>query len=92
MHITPLAFLSADEGADGDVLDLDRLLEQVVEDEAAVAGAAAVEAEGELVRVVVEVLATTRSSNLIRCASELVDCSLSTSRLARPLQAQAGPT
>ncbi len=57
MHITPLAPFAADKVTDGDVFDLDRLLEQSVEDEAAVAGVAAVEAEGELVEVVVEMLA-----------------------------------
>ncbi len=38
------------------MLELNGLLEQPVEEEAAVAGAAAVEAEGELVEVVVELL------------------------------------
>ena len=56
MHITPLLPAAAYKLADRDVIDLHRLLEQSVEDEAAVAGAAAVEAEGELVQVVVEVL------------------------------------
>ena len=57
MHIKPLAPSAADKVADWDVVDLHGLLEQAVEDEATVAGAAAVEPERELVQVVVEVLA-----------------------------------
>jgi hypothetical protein len=41
------------------VFELNGLLEQSVEEQAAVAGAAAVEAEGELVQVVVELLRAT---------------------------------
>ena len=47
---------SADDLRDRRVLDLDGLLEESVEEEAAVTRAAAVEAEGELVEVVVELL------------------------------------
>ena len=46
---------SSDDGVDWDGIDLDGLLEQAEEEEPAAAGAAAVEAEGELVQVVVEV-------------------------------------
>src|SRR5438128_3865954 len=45
---------SGDESLEGDGVELDRLLEQAVEDEAAVAGAAAVETEDELLQVAIE--------------------------------------
>ena len=56
--MTPLVRSSAAAGdrGDGDVIDLHGLLEQAVEEEAALARAAAVEAERELVQVEVELV------------------------------------
>ena len=61
--LTPLGCSCAIAGdcCDGDVVDLHRLLEQAVEEKAALARAAAVEGEGELVQVEVELLRADRS-------------------------------
>ena len=50
-----------DQASVGDRLGEDRLVEQPVEEQAAAARAAAVEAEGELVEVGIEVLASDRT-------------------------------
>ena len=62
IRITPLCVgrrydaAAAGDRGERDVVDLDGLLEQSVEEQAAVVGAATVEAEGVLVEVVVELL------------------------------------
>src|SRR6266498_2861400 len=63
MQMTPLAcsWPSAGDCDDGNVLDLYGLFEQAVEEQAALAGAAAVEAERELVEVEVELLRADRA-------------------------------
>src|SRR6266536_1374400 len=61
--MTPLvcSWAAAGDRGDGDVVDLHGLLEQAVEEEAALARAAAVEAEREFVEVEVELLRADRS-------------------------------